>query len=63
LCKLKLKHGGIQLKTAKEAYNQHLRRMKKAIALEKTDRIPVLIRKQKLSVSVTTPGVNVINLN
>ncbi|MBV7276827.1 uroporphyrinogen-III decarboxylase [Clostridium sp. PL3] len=31
------------MKTAKEAYNQHLRRMQKAIALEKTDRTPVLI--------------------
>lgn len=31
------------MKTAKEAYNQHLRRMKKAISLEKTDRTPVLI--------------------
>ncbi len=32
------------MKTTKEAYDQHLRRMKKAIALEKTDRTPVLIR-------------------
>ncbi|WP_411680212.1 uroporphyrinogen decarboxylase family protein [Clostridium thailandense] len=31
------------MKSNKEAYDQHLRRMEKAISLEKTDRIPVLI--------------------